>query len=151
MFQINGPFFLISFAVTSGVRQGGVLSPRLFLLYVDDLINALRKSGVGCHIIDMFVAAIMYADDLALLAPTRSLQTLLDICYAYGVQWCISYNPTKTNVMVFGKHVEHAPLLLNDTPIAEVDECKYLGVNVLAGKDFLCSNLEKSRRIPSAF
>ena len=55
----------------------------------------------------MFVAAIMYADDLALLAPTRSsLQTLLDICYAYGVQWCISYNPTKTNVMVFGKHVE---------------------------------------------
>ena len=56
-------------------------------MYVNDLINALKKSRVGCHIIDMFVAAIMYADDLALLAPTRlSLQTLLDICYAYGVQ-----------------------------------------------------------------
>ena len=39
-----------------------------------------------------------------------------------------------------GKHVEYAPLLLNDTPIAEVEECKYLGVNVLAGKDFSCSN-----------
>ena len=42
--------------------------------------------------------------------------------------------------MVFGKCVEYAPLLLNDSPIAEIDECKYLGVNVLAGKDFSCSN-----------
>ena len=59
-----------------------VLSPRLFLLYVDDFIGALRKSGVGCHIVDMLIAAIMYADDLALLAPTRSsLQKLLKFEY----------------------------------------------------------------------
>ena len=57
-----------SFKVTSGVRQGGILSPRIFVVYVDDLLIRLRKSGVGCHIIGQFVAAIMYADDLVFLS-----------------------------------------------------------------------------------
>ena len=68
----------------SSVRQGGILSPRLSVIYVftDDLLVLLRQSGVGCHIVDLFIAAIMYADDLPLLAPTRgTLRKLLDICY----------------------------------------------------------------------
>ena len=133
--------FSDSFLVTSGVRQGGILSPRLFIMYVDDLLVMLRKSGAGCHIADMFIAAIMYADDLALLAPTRnSLQKLLDVCQDYGLEWCITYNPSKTNLMTFGKSVDFKPLYLNQVPIKSVSECKYLGVHVLAGKDFSTSS-----------
>ena len=129
-----------SFLVTSGVRQGGILIPWLFILYVDDLLVALRNSGAGCHIIDTFVAAIMYADDLALLAPTRgSLQRLLNICQEYGFDWCITYNPTKTNLMVFGKDTNFEPLYLNNVPITSVVEYKYLGVHVMAGKHFSTS------------
>ena len=96
--------FSRSFRVTSGVRQGGILSPRIFVVYVDDLLRALRESGVGCHILGQFVAAIMYADDLALLAPTRSaLQRLLNICQTYGTEWCITYNSSKTTAMLIGK------------------------------------------------
>ena len=85
----------------------------------------------------MFVAAIMYADDLALLAPTRkSMQRLLDICHEYGIDWCITYNPTKTKVLIFGKSITPAPLYLNDLPITIVSSYKYLGVNLLAGKRF---------------
>ena len=51
-----------SFRVTSGVRQGGILSPRLFVVYEDDLIIALRQSGIGC------LKSI-------LLLPARSLTT----------------------------------------------------------------------------
>ena len=132
--------FSRSFRVLSGVRQGGILSPRLFVIYVDDLLITLRKSGIGCHIIQSFVAAIMYADDLALMAPTRSaLQKLLDICQNYGTEWCIAYNPNKTMVMLFGKHVDPAPLFLNGSPIAFASECKYLGVYVLAGCTFSTS------------
>ena len=131
-----------SFHVTSGVRQGGILSPRLFTIYVDDLISTLRDSKIGCHLVDLFIAAIMYADDLALLAPTRSsLQKLLDICYTYGAEWCISYNPTKTAVMVFGQKNECQSLTLNSAPIEFVNKCKYLGVIVTADKSgrFSCT------------
>ena len=124
--------FSKSFHVTSGVRQGGILSPRLYIVYVDDLICILRKSGIGCHIVDLFVAAIMYADDLALLAPTRSaLQQLLDICHTYGAEWCITYNPEKTAVMLFGQETECQPLILNGTPIRFTSKCKYLGITVV--------------------
>ena len=76
-----------SFSVRSGVRQGGVLSPHLFSIYVDDLIVTLRKLRIGCYIGDIFVASIVYADDICLLAPCRSvLQSLLDECEPYGMQ-----------------------------------------------------------------
>ena len=137
-----GDSYSRTFRVTSGVRQGGILSPRIFTLYVNDLILALRNSGVGCRIIDLFIAAIMYADDLALMAPTRSaLQKLLDICHNYGLEWCITYNPIKTQCMIFGSssEIECKPLLINNSPITFVNECKYLGVNVMAGKEFFAS------------
>ena len=74
-------------------------------IYLDDLISLLQNSGCGCHIIDLFLAAILYADDLALLAPTRSsLQKLIDICTEYGDYWCIEYNFKKTKVVTFGKN-----------------------------------------------
>ena len=85
--------FSFSFTVQSGVRQGGVLSPHIFAIYVDDLISALQKLNVGCHIIDIFLACIVYADDICLLAPCRSsLQLLLDT----GFSLCITYKPTRS-------------------------------------------------------
>jgi len=56
------------FRVHCGVRQGGVLSPLLFAIYVDDLISKLRQSGYGLHIGSLFIGSILYADDIALLA-----------------------------------------------------------------------------------
>ena len=53
----------------SGVRQGGVLSPLLSSLYLDDLLADLSTAGVGYHYMGMFVGALAYADDLTLLAP----------------------------------------------------------------------------------
>ena len=37
--------------VTNGVKQGGVISPIMFTLYIDQLLLRLKKSGIGCHII----------------------------------------------------------------------------------------------------
>ena len=39
-----------SFKVCNGVKEGGVLSPILFAVYVESRLSRLEQSGVGCHI-----------------------------------------------------------------------------------------------------
>ena len=61
-----------TFSASNGVKQGGVLSPMLlFTVYLDQLILALKESGIGCHLHGMFVGAFICADDATLLAPTN--------------------------------------------------------------------------------
>ena len=73
------------FKIVNGTRQGSVLSPALFSLYMDELLVELRKLGVGCHISGVFFGAALYADDLVLIAPSRSaLQRMLDLCEQYA-------------------------------------------------------------------
>ena len=137
-----------AFSVISGVRQGGVLSARFWAVYMDDLIKELRMSGMGCNIVNYFIACILYADDVCLLAPSRkAMQRLLDICANYALSWCILYNERKTKLMYFGKGFESfscAPIHLNGVSLEFVQEWKYLGVLLTSGKTFTCSS-KKSR------
>jgi len=45
--------------VCIGVRQAGVLSPILFCVYIDNLLDRLSRSGVGCYLGINFVGALM--------------------------------------------------------------------------------------------
>ena len=54
------------FIVSIGVRQGGVLSPYLFAVYLDGLLEELSNSGVGCYWGSSFVGVLAYADDIVL-------------------------------------------------------------------------------------
>ena len=47
-----------TFKVMCGVRQGGVLSPVLFAVYVNDLIERLKKSRLGCFVTDLYWAVL---------------------------------------------------------------------------------------------
>ena len=60
------------FSISNGVRQGRILSPKLFFVYVDDLCNKLVKSKVGCSIDNLVMNHVMYADDICFMAPSRS-------------------------------------------------------------------------------
>ena len=88
------------FDVSNGVKQGGVLSPILFGIYIDELMSRLKKSSFGCHIGHMFVGALAFADDLALLwlSPTiTGLKRLIDICSEFGKEFNVLFNPSKIN------------------------------------------------------
>ena len=58
--------------VSSGIRQGSGLSPILFCIYLDGLLEALGDTNVGCHWGGYFAGAVCYADDIVLLAPSAS-------------------------------------------------------------------------------
>ena len=65
----------------NGVRQGAILSPSLFCVYLDTLLSSLRDSGMGCYLAGSYIGALGYADDVTLLAPSRqALQKMLKLC-----------------------------------------------------------------------
>ena len=63
------------FSIIAGVRQGGILSPDFYCLYVEDLIIILKSKNVGCHIMSVFLATLIYADDISAVSE-RSLCSL---------------------------------------------------------------------------
>ena len=76
------------FAISAGVRQGGVLSPDFYSIYV-------QRTNKGCYVNNVFMATLFYADDMALLAPSiKGLAILLNICSDYCLKWdiCVSVN-----------------------------------------------------------
>ena len=130
------------FHVSSGTKQGGILSPNLFTLYMNDLIVRLRNSGLGCHWLSLFMACIMYADDLCLLAPTRgAMQKLLTICVDYCAEFCLSFNVKKSKTLIFGKTDPSliTPLTLYSENIDFVPSWKYLGCTIVSGTKFTFS------------
>jgi len=92
----NGVFSQ-SFKDENGVRQGGIASPVLFCVYLDGLLQWLHNSGAGCYIGYVFVGALAYADDVALLAPTaNAMRKMLRIYESYGSEYSVTFNASKS-------------------------------------------------------
>ena len=132
-----------SFSVRNGVRQGAILSPSLFCVYLDNLLSHLREAGIGCHIGGEFLGAYGYADDVTLLSPTRQgLQSMLKICeeFSQGHSMLFSTDPvpskSKTKCMLFSRHKSADQVLnlqLNGDNLPWVSTAKHLG-NHLSSK-----------------
>ena len=74
----------------------------LFTVYLDQLILALKESGIGCHLNGMFVGAFIYADDVTLLAPTSmALKAMLSTCTDFAASHNLLFNASKTKCMYF--------------------------------------------------
>ena len=119
------------FNTSNGVKQGGILSPILFCIYIDELFRLLKLSGYGCYIGDMFYGALGYADDVCLLAPSRTaLSAMIHICESYGREYDVKFNTQKTHLVVcdyLNKYINMSSLTLNGETIIRQRIASHLG------------------------
>lgn len=116
-----------------GVRQGGLTSPKLFNLYMNQLIVELSNTYAGCSIDGTMVNNISYADDMVLLCPSIcGLRDLLKICENYALRHGMQYNDKKSELMLVtgGKNKPPQtvpPVFLNGNKLNIVKQFRYLG------------------------
>lgn len=126
------------FKITNGTRQGSVLSPYLFAAcYLDDLLLKMRKLGLGCHIYDIYIGILGYADDLCLLAPNPVvLQKMVNVCQEYAEEnnLVFSTDPvparSKTKCIIFtgnNRAIKKKPIKLCDKDLPWVNRIDHLG------------------------
>ena len=128
-----------SYFPTVGVRQGGVLSPLLFAVYVNDLLLNLQSSRLGCVINGMSVNSFMYADDLILLSlSVIDLQKMIDFCSFELGRIKLNINSSKSVCLRIGKRYAFncAKLYVNGIVLSFTNEIKYLGVFIKSGTIF---------------
>ena len=91
-----------SFNIKNGVKQGAVLSAPMFAVYIDPLIDRLKKSKRGCHIGNICANAFAYADDFVLLSPScAALKILISICETFANEFMLQFNPDKCTLLIF--------------------------------------------------
>ena len=132
-FQVKCGCLSDIFQQDTGLVQGGVVSPLLFNLMINDIFDNIPNE---------FSYAI-YADDCALWIQGRnatrivqSMQTALDTVTEWAQHWGFTFTPPKCQAVVFRRYmnkneIQNLPLLrVNNETIAYVDSVKFLGVNL---------------------
>jgi hypothetical protein len=132
------------FKVNIGIRQGGVLSPCLFAIYLDDVVKRVCAHPYGSTL-----SIILYADDIILLSPSvQALQILLNICEIELLYLDMLINVKKSCCMRIGNRCNAtcaAIVTMAGVNLPWVDEIRYLGIFIVKFKRFKCST-DKAKR-----
>ncbi len=143
------------FSIGNGVKQGAVLSPILYCIYINDVFKALRRKKTGCWVDDTYIGILGYADDLLLLSPTLDgLQEMVKTCEDFANTHTLTFsthpdaNKCKTKCLAFLK--KERPLkniLLCGNELPWVKTVKHLGCKISSNIQGLHDDLMEKRAI----
>ena len=113
--------------VLSGVPQGTILGPLLFLVYINDMPNVISEGT--------FIR--LFADDCLVYRRIHSLQDQLTLqedlnnLHCWATRWGMNFNPSKCHIMQIARAKPMMKLYeMCGVILASVDRAKYLGVTV---------------------
>jgi len=90
------------FEIDVGLRQGCILSPLLFIIFINDLRDHLDRLGQGVKWGKRSISILYFADDIVLLSDTKQgLEAMMKLIYDYSLKWRLKYNFDKCQVVVF--------------------------------------------------
>lgn len=127
--ELNGKCSSV-LSLTSGVPQGSVLGPLLFMLYVNDISEYLDPE---------LCSIFLFADDVFILFSenrnySNVLETNINACLGRILQWTLhnslAINPRKTKAILFGGHGEDLNISVDSNLIEFVEYHKCLGVTI---------------------
>lgn len=132
--QIITPFGLtLPTPLFKGLRQGCILSPLLFILFINDIKDYLGSvEGHEMFLFNTSISHLLFADDLVIFSQTPiGLQRCLNALEKYCTKFHLNINLTKTCILVFrrgGKPAKSEKWFIKNNPISVVSEFKYLGI-----------------------
>ena len=131
------------FPIRAGIRQGDVIGPTMFSIYVNDLAAEIKQMNLGVSISDETaekLALLMFADDITLLADTPGdLQAMINKVSKYCEKWRLFVNIAKTNIIHFRNSQTpqtSVHFYYRNQVIEKVKSRRYLGIEVSEYVDF---------------
>jgi exonuclease III len=136
-FRVRGGFgYTELISLLRGVKQGSPLSPTLFDIFINDLLDGAKELGLSVPTGESFdtytLPGLLFADDLVLLADSmKNLQKLLNLATNWANKWGMRFGLDKCAIICFGgdrAEVDKEEWVLQEQRVEVRENYTYLGI-----------------------
>ena len=139
-----------SFLVNRGVKQGSVLSPSLFLIVMNSLLQRMRDLNCGGSIHGTFIGTAVHADDVRSIAPIQSVASQFSEINDFVTSAGLKLNPSKLELIRISQSLKDSvQVFIGDHVCVTKNSARCLGIQWqgnLSASESISTNISKARR-----